>query len=151
MDRVGFLEPIMPGSLAAADVSGNLPAEVKAQDNIDFGALQKASITAAVPASSAIASQVRVELATELAVIDSLAPTDHHAPAAADPILDENDDPIQGAKIYAYSDSDRTTLVAASTTDANGLWDLYFSEAGTYYVRCVVVGYDPLEWTEVVS
>ena len=39
-----------PTTLAAADVSGNLPAEVKAEDNIDFGALKKASLSAATPA-----------------------------------------------------------------------------------------------------
>ncbi len=37
-------------SLAAADVSGNLPAAVNEQANIDFGALQKASLNAATPA-----------------------------------------------------------------------------------------------------
>jgi hypothetical protein len=39
-----------PATLAAADVSGNLPAVVKAQDDIDFGALQKVSLNAATPA-----------------------------------------------------------------------------------------------------
>lgn len=56
-----FTEPTgrkYPASLAAADVSGNLPAEVKAQDNIDFGALQKASITAAVPTVDQIHDEV---------------------------------------------------------------------------------------------
>ena len=38
-----------PSTLATADVSGNLPAEVKVQDNIDFGALQKLSLNAATP------------------------------------------------------------------------------------------------------
>lgn len=40
-----------PATLAAADVSGNLPVQVKAQDDIDFGALQKTSLNAATPAS----------------------------------------------------------------------------------------------------
>lgn len=48
----------MAVTLAPADCGGNLPAQVKAQDNIDFGALQKASITAAVPTASAISDQV---------------------------------------------------------------------------------------------
>ena len=39
-------------TLAPADCSGNLPAQVKAQDDIDFGALQKASLNAATPAAS---------------------------------------------------------------------------------------------------
>lgn len=39
----------MAVTLATGDVSGNLPAQVKAQDNIDFGALQKASLNAATP------------------------------------------------------------------------------------------------------
>lgn len=38
-----------PATLAPADCSGNLPAQVKAQDDIDFGALQKASLSAATP------------------------------------------------------------------------------------------------------
>lgn len=40
-----------PATLTPADCSGNLPAEVKAQDNIDFGVLQKLSLNAATPAS----------------------------------------------------------------------------------------------------
>lgn len=43
-----------PATLAPADCSGNLPAQVKAQDDIDFGATQKASIEAAVPGVAAI-------------------------------------------------------------------------------------------------
>lgn len=81
----------------------------------------------------------------------TVAVTEHHAPAADDPILDENGDPIQGAEIYAYSDSDYGTLVAKATTDANGLWDLYFAAAGTYYIRCVMAGYEALEWEEIVT
>lgn len=38
-----------PVTLSSGDVTGNLPAQVKAQDNIDFGALQKASLNAATP------------------------------------------------------------------------------------------------------
>ena len=38
-----------PVTLSSGDVTGNLPAQVKAQDNIDFGALQKASLDAATP------------------------------------------------------------------------------------------------------
>lgn len=41
-----------PATLAYTDVSGNLPAEVVVQDNIDFGALQKASLNAATPTVS---------------------------------------------------------------------------------------------------
>lgn len=81
----------------------------------------------------------------------SVAVTEHHAPAADDPILDENGNPVQGAEIYAYSDSDYGTLVAKATTDANGLWDLYFAASGTYYIRCVMAGYEDEYWTEVVS
>ena len=38
-----------PVTLSSGDVTGNLPAQVKAQDNIDFGELQKASLNAATP------------------------------------------------------------------------------------------------------
>lgn len=48
---VGSVMGKSPATLAAADVSGNLPAQVKAQDNIDFGVLQKLSLNAATPAS----------------------------------------------------------------------------------------------------
>lgn len=40
-----------PATLASTDVTGNLPAQVKAIDNIDFPALQKTSLNAATPAS----------------------------------------------------------------------------------------------------
>lgn len=48
---VGSVMGKSPATLAAGDVTGNLPALVKAQDNIDFGALQKTSLNAATPAS----------------------------------------------------------------------------------------------------
>jgi hypothetical protein len=51
-------------TLAAADVSGNLPAEVKAQDNIDFGALQKASIKIQAQDGLATVNDVQSGLAT---------------------------------------------------------------------------------------
>jgi hypothetical protein len=41
---------------AALDGSGNMKSQVKGQDNIDFGALQKESITAAVPTTAQIKS-----------------------------------------------------------------------------------------------
>jgi hypothetical protein len=37
----------VPATLVSTDVTGNLPAHVKGQDNIDFGALQKAALNAA--------------------------------------------------------------------------------------------------------
>ena len=40
----------VPATLVATDVTGSMPAQVKGQDNIDFGALQKASLNAATPA-----------------------------------------------------------------------------------------------------
>lgn len=142
MDRIGQLDPIKPVSLSSEDVSGNIPANALAWNS---GSLPT------IPSAATVASQVRAELATELALLAYLEPTDHSAPTAPDPILDENGDPVEGARLYAYSDSDRTTLVASTTTDANGLWTLYFQDAGTYYIRCVMAGYDPLEWTEVVA
>jgi hypothetical protein len=54
-----------PVTLEAADVFGNLPAQVKGQDNIDFGALQKASITSAVPTASNIAISVEQHIINE--------------------------------------------------------------------------------------
>ena len=62
-----FTEPVgrkYPATLAAADVSGNLPAEVKAQDNIDFGALQKASIKTQAQDGLATVNDVQSGLAT---------------------------------------------------------------------------------------
>jgi hypothetical protein len=53
--------------------------------------------------------------------------------------------------IYAYSDSDRSAIVAQTETDANGNWNLYFSASGTYYLRAVIEEYAPLEWIEVVT
>lgn len=47
-----------PVTLTPADCSGNLPAAVNEQADIDFGATQKASITAAVPSAATIAAAV---------------------------------------------------------------------------------------------
>jgi len=51
---LGNAAAALTGRIPAALESGNIPAVVKAQDNIDFGALQKASITAAVPTAATI-------------------------------------------------------------------------------------------------
>lgn len=60
--------------LAVSDVSGgNLPAQVKASDNLDFTALQKASITAAVPSASDIAAAVWAATARTLSGFGTLA------------------------------------------------------------------------------
>ena len=48
---VGSVMGKSPATLAAGDVTGNLPAVVKAEDNIDFGAAKKTSLNAATPAS----------------------------------------------------------------------------------------------------
>ena len=61
-------------ALAPADVSGNLPAEVKAQDNIDFGALQKLSLNAATPASVQNIVAQTVDAATRMATFTYTAP-----------------------------------------------------------------------------
>ncbi len=55
LSRIGSVITIAGGKIAATltstDVTGNLPAQVKGQDDIDFGAFQKASLNAATPAS----------------------------------------------------------------------------------------------------
>jgi hypothetical protein len=59
-DPIVFKPPV---TLAVADCGGNLPANVKAQDNIDFGTLQKASLSAATP-SVTVSDKTGFSLAT---------------------------------------------------------------------------------------
>lgn len=59
--------------------------------------------------------------------------------------------PIDGANIYVYTDSARTNLIVAGTTDSLGVWTAYFQNAGTYYVRMVATGHENSETSITVS
>ena len=58
----------------------------------------------------------------------------------SDTIVDSLSNPISGAQVYAYTDSDYQTLATSGETDANGNYTLYFAAAGTYYLRAVADG-----------
>ncbi len=169
----------VPATLAAADASGNLPAQVKAIDNIDFPALQLAALSAATPAVTvsdktgfalttgertaianeveaqiidetdsekvltaitnkiaavnpslsgltlaAIASQVRTELATELARIDAAIssrtkPADTQArvtlvdTVTANTDMRGTDNAAKAGNAMALTSGERTTLATA--------------------------------------
>ena len=67
-----------------------------------------------------------------------------------DEVLDTNGDPIDGAQIEAYSDSDRTTLVDVQVSDVNGSFTCHLNP-GTYYFRAVKAGYSIDDWSEVIA
>ena len=71
-------------------------------------------------------------------------------PAIADPLVDPDGDPLAGAKVEAYSDSDRETLIQVAISDTNGNYELHLLP-GTYYFRAIMPGYDNSEWSEVVA
>ena len=71
-------------------------------------------------------------------------------PAIADPLVDPDGDPLAGARVEAYSDADRETLIQVATTDTNGIFELHLLP-GTYYFRAIMPGYDNSEWSEVVE
>jgi hypothetical protein len=67
-----------------------------------------------------------------------------------DTVLDPLSNPIAGAQIEAYSDSDRTTLVDVKHTDINGVFMMHLNP-GTYYCRAIQRGYIFPDWVKVVT
>jgi hypothetical protein len=67
-----------------------------------------------------------------------------------DTVLDENSDPIEGAKVIAYSDSDRTTVADMTLTDVNGVF-VFHLDPGTYYMRAKKAEYRFDDWEKVIS
>lgn len=59
--------------------------------------------------------------------------------------------PIDGASIFFYSDSNRTTLLTSTTTNSAGQYTAYFDSTGTKYRRIIATGYDPIEDSITVS
>lgn len=60
-----------------------------------------------------------------------------------DTIIDENTSvPVEGANIYIYSDANRLSLVASTTTTSTGTYasTLYADTPGTFYRRIVASG-----------
>lgn len=128
--------------LPAALESGNIPAVVKAQDNIDFGAMQKASITAAVPT----AVQNRQEMdsnSTKLASIledtGTTIPDLINASGGAGTIshtytvTDSADgSPIDGVEVWISTDGAGVNVVASGYTNSSGVVT-FMLDAGTYY------------------
>lgn len=157
-----------PASLAAADVSGNLPAAVNEQANIDFGALQKQSLNAATPSvtvsdktgfSLSVAPPTKVEIREEM--------DDHSTKLAAiaasgsDPVgsvtwtytvtASGSHSPISGATVEVYSDLACTVLQKTAVTNGFGI-ATFRLVPGTYYVLAFAANYNnPTPDTEVVS
>jgi hypothetical protein len=94
-----------------------------------------------------MASQVGEE--ADISTILARAPFAVGSKTYTDVVLDP-DDPLEGAQIEAYSDSDRTTLVDVQETDVNGIF-IFHLNPGTYYLRAVKPGYTIPDWTKVVS
>ena len=111
----------MAVTLAAGDVSGNVPALVKAEDNIDFGALKKASITVAVPTAAQNADAVLEEsLADHKGVANSLAKA-----------LFETNQRLNSAKVVI--DTDAGTIKVYDTNGTDLLFTLTKTAAGNVY------------------
>lgn len=68
---VGSVMGKSPATLASTDVTGNLPVQVKEQDNIDFGALQKVSLNAATP-NVTVSNKTGFSIAGTKTTLDSL-------------------------------------------------------------------------------
>jgi hypothetical protein len=140
--QTGDAYAVVNSRLPAALESGNIPAIVKAQDNIDFGALQKASITAAVPT----VEQIRAEIdshSTQLAAIledtGTTIPAIINANSGAGTIshtytLTESTDssPIDGALVEVSTDAAKSNVIASGYTNAFGIVT-FMLDAGTYY------------------
>jgi len=142
-----------------------LQVDVQEQANIDFSALQKASLDAATPAvtvsdktgfSLAVtpptAAEIRGEMddhSTQLAAIASAVAPDGSS-TYTDTILDPDGDPIDGVSVECYSDSDYTTLAQVTETNANGVF-IFHLDPATYYFRAVKVGYSFSDWAEVIE
>jgi hypothetical protein len=67
-----------------------------------------------------------------------------------DTVLTAGADPVQGAQIEAYADSDRTTIVSIVYTDINGVFIMYLNP-GSYYFRGLKEGYSIPDWSGVIS
>jgi hypothetical protein len=133
-----------------------LDVNVAEQANIDFGALQKASLNAATPASiqnipATGAGFTALGDARIAAIVAAVAHTGASAyPATADPFLDPDGAPVEGISIECYSDSSRTVIVDIQETDVNGLFSFHLSP-GTYYFRALKVGYTIPDWSAVIT
>lgn len=131
-----------PVSLAPADCSGNIPAVVKAQDNIDFGAMQKASITAAVPTVAQNRQEMdsnSTKLASILEDTGTTIPALINASGGAGSILhsytitDSADGtPIDGVEVWVSTDAAGVNVVASGYTNSSGVFSVML-DAGTYY------------------
>lgn len=138
-------------TLTSTDVTGNLPAQVKGQDNIDFGALQKAALNAAsvtvsdktgfslsddYNAAKSAASQTSVDAlpATLSAAHGSgsweAATSGDGAHAVLVTVEDDGGEPLTGARV-------RLALGGISyiaTADAAGVAEFGVNEEGTYSI-----------------
>jgi hypothetical protein len=134
MDRIGELPPITPGSLASGDVSGNLPCEVKAQDNIDFGALQKASLNAATPAS-----------------VQNIAANGSGFTALGDARLVNLDSAVSTRLAGAsYTTPPTASAIDSVLTAAHGAGDWTTEKTGSStYTDTITDGTDPIEGVQV--
>ena len=130
-------------TLASADVSGNLPAQVKEQANIDFGALQKASLNAATP-SVTVSDKTGFSLAVTpptVSQIDTQLSGTHGSgvwgtgvgSSSLDVTVTSSGEPIEGIMVEVYTSSAKTGFVRKTTTDGAGLAHFDVA-AGTYYV-----------------
>jgi hypothetical protein len=147
---VGSVMGKSPATLAAADVSGNLPADLKAVTvGVDFSAVQKASITAAVPSAGAIDTQLSGTHGSGAWGVGgtggSLAITDY-------PVTDATTGlPIQGATVELYPTDAYTGIIASQVSDSLGHVTFSNLTAGTYYLKIIADGYDTAYDSEVAA
>jgi hypothetical protein len=66
-------------------------------------------------------------------------------PDPIDPFLGENNDPMAGVKVEAFSNEARTALVDVQTTDVNGNFQFHLN-AGEYWFRASLLQHVSYEW-----
>jgi hypothetical protein len=119
-------------------------AQVKGQDNIDFGALQKASLNAATPSVSAALTSGNI--ADIIAGVNSGISGAYQTTAII--YVTSTTTPIPDYYLSIY-DSTNTVFLGKATTSSSGIVTLNL-DAGTYKVRGRKVGYVAANATETL-
>lgn len=139
-----FTEPTgrkYPATLAAADVSGNVPAVIKDSDDIDFTPTQTEALydalDAAMPSEPPTTAEIKTAIEAEgssiASILAAVVSTAGEGAIAYPYVLtdDETSSPIAGVEVSVSSDVAGTVIVASGTTDINGSVTFNLN-AGTY-------------------
>jgi len=145
---------------AMTATTGIIDAQVKGQDDIDFGALQKLSLNAATPAASNMRGTDNAALAAtalstatwtsaRAAKLDTIGGPG--AIAYAFTVTKTGGSAVAGAEVWCTTDAAGTNVVeGVGITDANGLYTFHL-DAGGYWFWAQHSGLNPASVYEVVS